>query len=157
MIKVLFICHGNICRSTMAEFVFRDLAEKTGTAALFEIASAGVSDEEHGAGVHPGTRRMLEKHGITRGVAEKRARQIAYADYGAYDLLICMDYSNYKRCLSAFGGDPDRKLSLLMAECGENRDVADPWYTGDFEATWSDISAGCRALWERLTAGTAVL
>ncbi len=150
MVRILFLCHGNICRSTMAEFVMKDLVKQAGRADDFEIASAGVSDEEWGNPVHPGTVRMLAKHGITDGVSGKRARQITRSDYAAYDLHICMDQSNVRRALSIYGGDPEGKLRLLLDSVGESRDVADPWYTGDFDNTWSDVYRGCCALMEAL-------
>ncbi len=150
MIKILFVCHGNICRSTMAEFVMKDLVEKAGLGDRFEIASAGVSDEEWGNPVHPGTVRMLNQHGITKGVSGKRARQITRGDYATYDLHICMDRSNVRRATSIYGGDPEGKLRLLLDYVGETRDVADPWYTGNFENTWSDVYRGCKKLLEIL-------
>lgn len=148
--RILFLCHGNICRSTMAEFVMKDLVEQAGLSSRFEIASAGVSDEEWGNPVHPGTVRMLTKHGITKGVSGKRARQITRSDYGAYDLHICMDRSNVRRAMSIYGGDPEGKIRLLLDYIGESRDVADPWYTGNFENTWTDVYGGCGALLDAL-------
>lgn len=150
MIRILFLCHGNICRSTMAEFVMKDLVEKAGVSDRFEIASAGVSDEELGNPVHPGTVRMLTLHGITKGVSGKRARQITRKDYENYDLHICMDRSNVRRAGAIYGGDPEGKIRLLLDYVGETRDVADPWYTGNFEHTWSDVVRGCRKLLEIL-------
>ena len=150
MTKILFVCHGNICRSTMAEFVMKDLIEKAGRAGEFDIASAGVSDEEWGNPVHPGTVRMLTQHGITKGVSGKRARQITRKDYDAYDLHICMDRSNVRRAASIYGGDPEGKIRLLLDYVGETRDVADPWYTGTSENTWSDVYSGCKALFDAL-------
>ncbi len=151
MIKVLFICHGNICRSPMAEFVMRDLLEKQGIHDI-ETASAATSSEEIGNPVHPGTRRKLAEHGIR--CDGKTARRLTRADYAHYDLIIGMDAYNLRNMQTLFGGDPDHKLHKLLSFCGEGGDVADPWYTGDFEQTWQDISRGCQALMDHLTTKT---
>ena len=143
MIKVLFICHGNICRSPMAEFVMKDLAASAGMRGLI-IASAATSTEEIGNPVYPPARRKLSEHGI--GCEGKTARQLTRADYDAWDLLIGMDEANLRNMRRICGGDPEGKIRLLMDFAGQSRDVADPWYTGDFEATWRDVNAGCRAL-----------
>ena len=152
MIKVLFVCHGNICRSPMAEFVMKDLVKKEGLSDLFEIASAATSSEEiwNGVGnpVYPPARRILAEHGLS--CSGKRARQITKADYGRYDYLIGMDRMNYRNMLRAFGRDTDGKLSLLMDYTERPGDVADPWYTGDFEETWRDVTEGCRGLLDYL-------
>ena len=148
MIKILFVCHGNICRSPMAEFVMKDLAKKAGMEDEFQIASAATSAEELGNPVYPPARRILAQHGIS--CAGKTARQLTRADYGRYDLLIGMDGANLRNMQRLFGGDPDGKISLLMDHTGVSRDVADPWYTGDFQATWDDVTAGCKALMEEL-------
>ena len=148
MIKVLFICHGNICRSPMAEFVMKDLAKKAGMEDEFQIASAATSAEELGNPVYPSARRILAQHGIS--CAGKTARQLTRADYGRYDLLIGMDGANLRNMQRLFGGDPDGKISLLLDHAGVRRDVADPWYTGDFQATWDDVTTGCTALLEEL-------
>ena len=146
--RVLFVCHGNICRSPMAEFVMKDLAKKAGMEDEFQIASAATSAEELGNPVYPPARRILAQHGIS--CAGKTARQLTRADYGRYDLLIGMDGANLRNMQRLFGGDPDGKISLLMDHTGVSRDVADPWYTGDFQATWDDVTAGCKALMEEL-------
>ena len=148
MTKILFVCHGNICRSPMAEFVMKDLAKKAGMEDEFQIASAATSAEELGNPVYPPARRILAQHGIS--CAGKTARQLTRADYGRYDLLIGMDGANLRNMQRLFGGDPDGKISLLMDHTGVSRDVADPWYTGDFQATWDDVTAGCKALMEEL-------
>ena len=148
MTRVLFVCHGNICRSPMAEFVMKDLAKKAGTEDEFQIASAATSAEELGNPVYPPARRILAQHGIS--CAGKTARQLTRADYGRYDLLIGMDGANLRNMQRLFGGDPDGKISLLLDHTGVRRDVADPWYTGDFQATWDDVTAGCKALMEEL-------
>ena len=144
MIKILFICHGNICRSPMAEFVMKDLVEKAGRSPDFYIESAAVSAEELGNPVYPPARRKMAEHGIR--CDGKTARQVTSADYKEYDHLICMDRSNLRLLDRIIGSDPDGKVSLLLDHAGIHRDVADPWYTGDFEATWQDVSEGCRAI-----------
>ncbi len=153
MIKVLFICHGSICRSPMAEFVMKDLVKKAGLTSQLGIASAATSREEIGNPVYPPARRKLAEHGIT--CAGHAARQLTADDYKAYDLLIGMDGANLRNMLRICGGDPDGKMHLLLDYAGRPGDVADPWYTGDFEATWRDVLAGCRGLLEELTAGIA--
>jgi len=149
MIKVLFVCHGNICRSPMAEFVMKDLVGKAGADERFFIASAATSTEEIGNPVYPPARRKLAEHGI--GCAGKTARQMTAADYREYDLLIGMDSANLRNMRRICGGDPEGKIRLLMDFTERPGDVADPWYTGDFETTWRDISAGCRGLLEWLS------
>jgi len=149
MIKILFICHGNICRSPMAEFVMKDLLRKAGLAEEFSIASAATSTEEVGNPVYPPARRKLAEHGI--GCAGKTARQLRREDYDRFDLLIGMDGANLRNMRRICGGDPEGKLSLLLDWTGHPGDVADPWYTGDFEATWRDVLAGCQALLAHLT------
>ena len=178
MIKILFVCHGNICRSPMAEFVMKKLVRdlpavgkreissstklevETDTAlstADFEIASAATSTEEIGNSVYPPARRMLASHGID--CSGKTARQMTTADYEHYDYIVLMDQNNlrnlrwilprgiYERETSAVASnDTPRKVSLLMDWAGKSRDVADPWYTGDFEATWRDVNEGCKAM-----------
>ena len=144
MHAVLFVCHGNICRSPMAEFVMKDLVRKAGADTEFFIASAATSTEEIGNPVYPPARRKLAEHGI--GCAGKTARQLRREDYDRYDLLIGMDGANLRNMRRICGGDPVGKLSLLLDWTGRPGDVADPWYTGDFEATWRDVAAGCAAL-----------
>ena len=144
MAKILFICHGNICRSPMAEFVMKDLVKKAGLEHQFEIASAAVSREELGNPVYPPARRKMAEHGIR--CDGKTARQVTTADYTKYDYLVCMDRSNLRLLDRIIGSDPDGKVSLLLDHAGIHRDVADPWYTGDFEATWNDVLTGCTAL-----------
>ena len=144
MIKILFVCHGNICRSPMAEFVMKDLVEKAGVSAWFHIESAATSTEEIDNPVYPPARRKLAEHGID--CAGKRARQLTNSDYGKYDLLIGLDRANLRNMQRICGGDPDGKLHLLMDYTDRPGDVADPWYTDDFETTWRDVLAGCRGL-----------
>jgi len=148
MTKILFVCHGNICRSPMAEFVMKDKVKRMGIADEFEIASAAVSAEELGNGVYPPARRKLAEHGIS--CAGKTAWQMSKADYRRWDLLICMDGSNLRRMHRICGGDSEGKMSLLLDYTDRPRDVADPWYTGDFEATWQDVNEGCEALLRHL-------
>lgn len=149
MVRILFVCHGNICRSPMAEFVMKDLVRKAGGDERFFIASAATSTEEIGNPVYPPARRKLAEHGI--GCAGKTARQMTAADYREYDLLIGMDSANLRNMRRICGGDPEGKIRLLMDFTDRPGDVADPWYTGDFETTWRDISAGCRGLLEWLS------
>ena len=149
MTNILFICHGNICRSPMAEFVMKDLVEKAGLVARFRIASAATSREEIGNPVYPPARRKLAEHGIACG--GHAARQLTRQDYDGYDLLIGMDSANLRDMRRICGGDPAGKLHLLLDYTGRRADVADPWYTGDFDATWRDVQAGCQGLLMALT------
>ena len=144
MIKILFICHGNICRSPMAEFVMKDLVRKAGVEDMFHIESAATSTEEIGNPVYPPARRKLSEHGIS--CAGKTARQLRKADYEHYDYLVGMDSANFRNMQRICGGDPEGKISLLLDYTDHPGSVADPWYTGDFEATWQDVLAGCRGL-----------
>ena len=144
MTRILFVCHGNICRSPMAEFVMKDLVEKAGLETEFLIESAATSTEEIGNPVYPPARRKLAEHGIS--CAGKTSRQLIRADYGQYDLLIGMDRANIRNMNRICGGDPEGKLHLLMEYTDHPGDVADPWYTDDFEITWRDVLAGCKGL-----------
>jgi len=147
VIKILFVCHGNICRSPMAEFVMKDLVKKVGLESEFEIASAATSMEELGNPVYPPARRKMAEHGI--GCAGKTARQMERRDYDRWDLLVGMDSANIRNMKRICGGDPAGKILRLLDLTERPGDVADPWYTGDFEATWRDVNAGCRALLEK--------
>ena len=145
MTKILFVCHGNICRSPMAEFVMRDLVKKAGLENRFVIASAATSTEEIGNPVYPPARRELARHGI--GCAGHAARRICREDYDRYDWLIGMDRANLSNMRRLWDGDPAEKVHALLEFAGRpGQDVADPWYTGDFEATWLDVLSGCRGL-----------
>ena len=148
MIKVLFVCHGNICRSPMAEFVMKKLVRDEGLEDQFYIESAATSTEEiwNGKGnpVYPPARRKLAEHGIS--CAGKEARQTTRRDYARFDYLIGMDAANIRNMNRMYGGDPEGKISMLLTHAGISRDVADPWYTGDFESTWQDVLIGCKAL-----------
>ncbi len=148
MHRILFVCHGNICRSPMAEFVMKHLVEKAGLADNYDIASAATSTEEIGNGVYPPARRKLAEHGID--CQGKRARQLTRGDYSRYDLLVGMDGQNMRNMLRICGGDPQGKLRMLMDFTRRPGDVADPWYTGDFEATWRDVLEGCQGLLQYL-------
>ena len=144
MTNILFVCHGNICRSPMAEFVMKDLVKKAGMEDVFSIASAATSTEEIGNPVYPPARRKLSEHGIS--CAGKTARQLRKADYEHYDYLVGMDSASFRNMQRICGGDPEGKISLLLDYTDHPGSVADPWYTGDFEATWQDVLAGCRGL-----------
>ena len=148
MTKILFVCLGNICRSPMAEYVMKDLASKAGLSERFEIASAATSAWEIGNPIYPLARQKLAEHGIDCN--GKTARQMTRLDYARYDYLIGMDESNLCDILRLVGGDSQHKISLLMAHTNHPREVADPWFTGDFEATWQDVLEGCTALLEEL-------
>lgn len=148
--KILFVCHGNICRSPMAEFIMKKLVSDAGLSEQFEIASAATSTEEIGNPVYPPARRKLAEHGIA--CDGKTARQLTRRDYERYDLLIGMDRYNIRNMERMCGGDPDGKIHMLMEYAGQDgQDVADPWYTGDFNATWRDCLNGCRGLLAELT------
>ena len=149
MIRILFVCLGNICRSPMAEFVMKDLVKQQGLSDCVYIASAATSTWEIGNPVHHGTKSKLAEHGIS--CKGKTARLLTREDYAAYDYIIGMDRSNMADMLEIMGGDPQKKLSLMLDWCGERRDVADPWYTHNFEATWQDVLRGCTALLEHLS------
>ena len=142
--KILFVCHGNICRSPMAEYIMKDLVSRAGRASEFEIASAATSTEEIGNPVYPPARRKLAEHGIR--CDGHVARQLTRRDYDRYDLLIGMDSYNIRNMRRICGGDPEGKIHMLMEYTDRFGDVADPWYTGDFEATWRDCLEGCTAL-----------
>lgn len=143
---ILFICHGNICRSPMAEYVMKDIVKKAGLEGSFIIASAATSTEELGNPVYPPARRKLAEHGIR--CDGHHARQLTSRDYDEYDLLIGMDQVNLRNMHRICGGDPADKMHLLLDFTGHPGDVADPWYTGDFEATWRDVLDGCKGLLE---------
>ena len=149
MTKILFVCHGNICRSPMAEFVMKDLVKQAGLEDQFQIDSAATSTEEIGCSVYPPARRKLAEHGIS--CAGKTARQLTKGDYAQYDLLIGMDRANIRNMNRICGGDPDGKIKLLLDYTDHPGDVADPWYTGDFDATWRDVLEGCQGLLRSIT------
>ena len=144
MKKILFVCHGNICRSPMAEFVMKDLVQNAGLTDQFHIASAATSREEIGNPVYPPGRRKLAEHGIS--CAGHAARQLTRQDYADYDFLVGMDSANLRDMHCICGGDPDGKISLLLDHTARPGYVADPLYTGDFQATWLGVLAGCQGL-----------
>lgn len=150
MTKILFVCHGNICRSTMAEFVMKHLLRRQGLEREYFIDSAATSSEELGSGVHPGTRRKLAQVGIPCG--EHRARLLRREEYGAFDLLIGMDSANLRNMHRILGCDPDGKIHSLLDFAGRpGQSIADPWYTGNFDETYDDVLAGCEGLLNHLT------
>ena len=148
MKKILFVCHGNICRSPMAEFVMKDLVKKHGLQDMFYIESAATSTEEIGNEVYPPAKRKLAEHNIS--CKGKTARQMTQSDYNRFDLLIGMDEWNIRNMLRICGGDPEGKIHKLLDYTIRKGDVADPWYTGDFDATWRDVTEGCQCLIDSL-------
>lgn len=154
--KILFVCHGNICRSPMAEFIFKRMVRRAGLEDRFEVASAATSNEEVGNPVYPMAKRTLAEHGI--GCPGKTARQITASDYRHYDYIVGMDEANISNMSYFFGGDPEGKLSLLLSHVPDTdterygRAVADPWFTRKFNVAYADIEAGCTGLFEKLAA-----
>ena len=149
----MFVCHGNICRSPMAEIIMRDLLEKRGAAGKISVSSSATSSEEIWGGVgnpvYPPAKAELAKHGLSCG--GKRAVQLRKDDYTKYDLFVAMDGANFRNMTRVFGGDPDGKVRLLLDFAGGG-EVADPWYTGDFSRTYDDILRGCDALCDHILA-----
>lgn len=148
MIKIFFVCHGNICRSVMAQCVLQDMVNKRGIAEQFDIDSRATSTEEIGNPPHHGTVRKLREVGVP--VLAHRASQITKRDYDEADYVIGMDEWNMRNLRRMLGGDPDDRCYKLLAFAGLERDIADPWYTGDFEATYEDVTEGCEAFLEYL-------
>lgn len=150
--KIMFVCHGNICRSPMAEFIMRDLLAKEGLDDRITVSSCATSDEEiiNGVGcpVYPPARKVLERHGL--GCDGKRAVRLVKDDYGKWDLFLCMDEKNARNAKRILGGDPDGKIHKFLSFTGNLADVSDPWYTGDFDTAYNDILRGCSALLERI-------
>lgn len=144
MIKINFVCHGNICRSPMAEYVFKDLVKKAGREADFYITSSAVSSEELGNPIHYGTRRILNEKGIPFG--EHRATKFTKADYDKFDYIIIMDRSNSRLINRIIGSEAPKKVHLFLSFAEEHRDIADPWYTGNFEDTYRDVVKASAAL-----------
>ena len=148
MIRVLFICHGNICRSPMAEFVFKDMLKQRGLSDRFYVASAATSTEEIGNPVHRGTRKKLQEFGIS--CEGKYAVQLRKEDYPKYDYFLGMDSWNMRNMMRIFKNDPEEKVKLLLDYSASPRDIADPWYTGNFDVTYDDIVEGCEAFLQYL-------
>ena len=146
MKKILFVCHGNICRSPMAEYVFRHLVSEAGLSDQYEIASAATSNEEIGNGIYPPVADLLQKAGIN--ASAHRARQLTKADYAHYDFLIAMDTQNLRNIDRIFGAAPQGKVCRLLDFTATPGDIADPWYTRNFNLTWQQVNAGCQALLE---------
>ena len=149
MIKVLFVCHGNICRSTMAEFVFKDMVKKENLSDKFLIQSAATSNEEIGNHIHRGTRKKLKEVGIPYD-EKKVAVKLKKSDYDKFDYIIGMDSMNIVNINRILGGDPKDKVFKLLEFCDKERDIADPWYTGNFDVTYEDIVEGCEALFAHI-------
>jgi Protein-tyrosine-phosphatase len=149
MKKILFVCHGNICRSPMAEFVMKHLVREAGLADNILVESKALHRDEIGSDTHRGTREVLHAHNIP--FSKRRATLMTAADYGAFDIIIGMDTENMCDLDRLTGGDPDGKVRRLLSYIGEERDVADPWYTGNFDVTYRDVDSGCRALLQTLT------
>ena len=150
MIKVLFVCHGNICRSPMAEFILKDLVKKQGLEDMFYIASAATSTEEIGNPVYPPARRKLMEHGIS--CEGKRARQMTRADYDKFDYLLAAEERNLINMKRITGGDPDGKMYRILDFSDRPGNIADPWYSGDFDTAYRDILRGCEAFLHRVCA-----
>lgn len=146
--KILFVCHGNICRSPMAEFVMKDLVKKAGLENEIIVNSKACRTDEIGSDTHYGTKNKLREMGIH--FTKRQAKQITFADYENFDFIIGMDSENMRDLFRLTKGDPDEKIYLLLEFAGVNRDVADPWYTGNFDATYRDVLMGCEALLEKL-------
>lgn len=148
MIKIMFVCHGNICRSPMAEFILKDMVKKKGIADQFIIDSCATSREEIGNGVHYGTKRKLQEVGIP--VGEHRARQLTKKDYETFDYLLAMEHTNIRNMIRLLGSDPQQKMHCLLDFSEHPRDIADPWYTGNFDVTYQDIVEGCEAFLDKV-------
>lgn len=145
MKSILFVCHGNICRSPMAEFVMKALLRSRGLEPFYHVESAAVSTEEIGNGIYPPAKRCLTQHGVWFD-PDKRARQVTREDYDRFDQIVVMDSSNLRWIRRIIPEDPEGKIRLMMSYTGRTRDVADPWYSGDFEQTFQDVLAGCEAM-----------
>ena len=152
--KVLFVCHGNICRSPMAEFILKALVKARGLEDRLHIESAAVSTEEIGNPIYPPAKRCLQQHGVWFS-PEKRARQVTKADYDRFDRIICMDASNLRLIRRIIPSDPEGKIHLMMSYTGVGREVADPWYTGDFEETFQDLLVACEAMLQPAEGGSS--
>ena len=163
MIRILFVCHGNICRSTMAEFIMKDIVRKQGLVEHFHIESSATHTDEiwngQGSPVYPPAKEKLREHGIGTpdnelGVSKKRARLTSRADYEKFDYIVGMDTANIRDLKRLFGGDPDNKVYMMLDFAGRSGSVADPWYTGNFDDTWRDCSDGCHGLFREIISNT---
>ena len=148
MIRILFVCHGNICRSPMAEFVMKDAVRKRGLSDSFHIESCATSSEELGHDMYPPAKSELDRRGVP--YERRKARRMTPADYGKFDMIVAMDRWNLRNMRPFVGDDPDNKVSLMMSHAGEDRDVDDPWYTGDFSKTYEDILRACECILDEM-------
>ena len=148
MFKILFICHGNICRSVMSEFIMRDLVANRGLSDRIQVASAATSREEIGNDMYPPAKRKLDKEHIP--YTRRHARQVTKSDYDEYDLLLCMEQYNILNLKRIIPDDPEHKIHLLLDYTDNPRDISDPWYTDDFDTAYDDIVEGCQAVMEYL-------
>ena len=148
MIKIMFVCHGNICRSTMSEFIMKDMIANRGLEDKIQVASSATSREEIGNDMYPPAKRKLDKEHIP--YTRHHARQITKSDYAEYDLILCMEQYNIRNLKRIIPADPDNKIHLLLDYSDSPRDIADPWYSGDFDKTYDDIIEGCEGLLEYL-------
>lgn len=146
MLRILFVCHGNICRSPMAEFIMKDIVTRDGTSDYFHIESCATSNEEIGNDIYPPVRRVLDKHGVR--YENRSARRMTSDDYSRFDMIIAMDHWNIRNMSGFIGDDPDGKVSLMMSFAGRDTDVDDPWYTGDFDRTYGEIRLACESLYK---------
>ena len=149
MMRILFVCHGNICRSPMAEFIMKDQVRKRGLSDGFLIESCATSTEELGCDMYPPAKRELDRRGVP--YSQRAARQMTRADYGRFDMIVAMDRWNIRNMRQFVGDDPEGKVSLMMSHAGEDGDVADPWYTGDFSVTYSDLLRACEGILKGLS------
>ena len=146
--RIMFICHGNICRSPMAEFIFKKLVADKNLSDYFIINSCATSTEEIGNSIYPPAKRELTKMGVP--FTDHRSVQLKKSDYESYDMFVVMDSANYRNTLRIFGEDKQNKVSTLLSHAGQNRDVSDPWYTGDFTTCYNDILLGCTAILNKI-------
>ncbi len=151
VVNILFVCHGNICRSPMAEFIMKGLISNRGLSADFLVESCATSTEELGNDVYPPAKDELRRRGIP--FSQRSARQMKSSDYDRFDYIVAMDNQNLRNMQRFVNGDPQHKVSLMMSHAGEDRGVADPWYTGDFSRTFDDLERACTALLDEMLKG----